>query len=113
MGERLGDRISVWTTLNEPWCSAYLGYGSGAHAPGLLDGAKALAAVHHLNLAHGLAIAALREVVTNDPGYSITLNLHVIRPSGADRRRGRAPHRRAREPGVPRPAARRASTRPT
>jgi len=83
VGERLGDRISVWTTLNEPWCSAYLGYGSGAHAPGLLDGAKALAAVHHLNLAHGLAIAALREVVTNDPGYSITLNLHVIRPSGA------------------------------
>ncbi|KRC63051.1 beta-glucosidase [Agromyces sp. Root81] len=82
VGERLGDRVAVWTTLNEPWCSAYLGYGSGAHAPGLMDGAKALAAVHHLNLAHGLAIAALREVVTNDPGYSITLNLHVIRPAG-------------------------------
>ncbi|HEY9366594.1 MAG TPA: GH1 family beta-glucosidase [Agromyces sp.] len=82
VGERLGDRVAVWTTLNEPWCSAYLGYGSGAHAPGLMDGAKALAAVHHLNLAHGLAIAALRGVVTNDPGYSITLNLHVIRPSG-------------------------------
>jgi beta-glucosidase len=47
-----------------------------------MDGAKALAAVHHLNLAHGLAIAALKEVVTNDPGFSITLNLHVIRPSG-------------------------------
>ena len=42
----------------------------------------ALAAVHHLNLAHGLAVAALRDVVTNDPRYSITLNLHVIRPSG-------------------------------
>ncbi|MEF3404088.1 GH1 family beta-glucosidase [Agromyces sp. CCNWLW203] len=82
VGERLGDRVAVWTTLNEPWCSAYLGYGSGAHAPGLMDGAKALAAVHHLNLAHGLAIEALRGVVTNDPGYSITLNLHVIRPSG-------------------------------
>jgi beta-glucosidase len=83
VGKRLGDRIAVWTTLNEPWCSAYLGYGSGAHAPGLMDGATALAAVHHLNLAHGLAISALREVVTNDPGYSITLNLHVIRPHGA------------------------------
>ena len=35
VGERLGDRVSVWTTLNEPWCSAYLGYGSGVHAPGL------------------------------------------------------------------------------
>ncbi|GLI28649.1 beta-glucosidase [Agromyces rhizosphaerae] len=82
VGERLGDRVSVWTTLNEPWCSAYLGYGSGAHAPGHTDGAEALAAVHHLNLAHGLAVRALREVVTNDPEFSITLNLHVVRPDG-------------------------------
>ncbi|TFV99365.1 GH1 family beta-glucosidase [Orlajensenia leifsoniae] len=82
VGERLGDRIEVWTTLNEPWCSAYLGYGSGAHAPGIMDGESSLAAVHHLNLAHGLAITALQDVVTNDPGFSITLNLHVIRPVG-------------------------------
>jgi beta-glucosidase len=82
VAERLRDRVTVWTTLNEPWCSAYLGYGSGAHAPGLMDGAKALAAVHHLNLAHGLAVRAIREVL---PGAecSITLNLHVIRPSGS------------------------------
>ena len=31
---RLGDRVRTWTTLNEPWCSAFLGYGSGVHAPG-------------------------------------------------------------------------------
>ncbi len=53
--EALGDRVDTWTTLNEPWCSAYLGYGSGAHAPGVTSGRAALAAVHHLNLAHGLA----------------------------------------------------------
>jgi beta-glucosidase len=82
MGEALGDRIETWTTLNEPWCSAYLGYGSGAHAPGVTDGASALAAVHHLNLAHGLAVAALREVGSNDPAFSITLNLHVFRGEG-------------------------------
>jgi beta-glucosidase len=79
VGARLGDRVHTWTTLNEPWCSAYLGYGSGAHAPGRTDGAAALAAVHHLNLAHGLAVSALRGVVTNDPQFSITLNLHVFR----------------------------------
>lgn len=79
VGEALGDRVSMWTTLNEPWCSAYLGYGSGAHAPGRMDGADALAAVHHLNLAHGLGLTALRDAVRNDAQYSATLNLHVIR----------------------------------
>src|SRR3954470_13394944 len=37
---RLGDRVKTWTTLNEPWCSAYLGYGSGRHAPGITDPAS-------------------------------------------------------------------------
>ena len=77
--EALGDRVHTWTTFNEPWCSAYLGYGSGAHAPGRTDGADALAAVHHLNLAHGLAVPEIRRAATNDPELSITLNFHVIR----------------------------------
>lgn len=83
VGEAFGDRIHTWTTLNEPWCSAYLGYGSGAHAPGITDPEAALKAVHHLNLAHGLAIMAIREVATNDPQFSVTLNLHVVRPASA------------------------------
>lgn len=82
VGERLGDRVGTWTTLNEPWCSAYLGYSSGAHAPGRMEPAGALAAVHHLNLAHGLALQSLRGVVTNDPEYSVTLNFHVLRYEG-------------------------------
>ncbi len=57
----LGDRVHTWTTLNEPWCSAYLGYASGVHAPGRTEPAAALAAVHHLNLAHGLAGRVVRE----------------------------------------------------
>ena len=77
--EVLGDRVHTWTTLNEPWCSAYLGYGSGAHAPGRTNGADALAAVHHLNLAHGLAVEEVRRAATNDPDVSVTLNFHVIR----------------------------------
>jgi beta-glucosidase len=80
MGEALGDRIGMWTTLNEPWCSAYLGYGSGVHAPGITSGRAALTAVHHLNLAHGLGLSALRDSVSKpDAQYSATLNLHAIR----------------------------------
>jgi beta-glucosidase len=81
MARELGDRISVWTTLNEPWCAAYLGYGSGVHAPGITDGAAALAAVHHLNLAHGLAGRAIRSVLGEDAQLSVTLNLHVTHPN--------------------------------
>lgn len=85
MGEALGDRVAIWTTLNEPWCSAYLGYASGAHAPGRTDAAASLAAAHHLNLGHGLALGALREVVAKpDARYSVTLNLHAVRGSGPD-----------------------------
>ena len=80
-GEALGDRVHTWTTLNEPWCSAYLGYGSGGHAPGRTNGADALAAVHHLNLAHGLGLQALRSTVSKaDAQFSVTLNFHVVRP---------------------------------
>jgi beta-glucosidase len=80
VGAALGDRVHTWTTLNEPWCSAYLGYGSGAHAPGITSPLAALQAVHHLNLAHGLGLQALRSTVTKaDAQYSVTLNFHVIR----------------------------------
>ena len=82
MGAALGDRVHTWTTLNEPWCSAYLGYGQGGHAPGRHEPAAALAAVHHLNLAHGRAVQALRATSTGDPDYSITLNFHVLRGLG-------------------------------
>ncbi|NUS01479.1 MAG: beta-glucosidase [Nonomuraea sp.] len=79
MGEALGDRVHTWITLNEPWCSAYLGYASGVHAPGRTDAAAALAAVHHLNLGHGLAVRALREVADPAARMSVTLNLHHVR----------------------------------
>lgn len=80
---RLGDRIGTFITLNEPWCSAYLGYGSGVHAPGRTDHADALAAVHHLNLAHGLATTAIR-AERPDAQVGVTLNLAWVRPADAD-----------------------------
>jgi beta-glucosidase len=81
VAERLGDRVDTWTTLNEPWCAAFLGYGAGVHAPGATDPLAALQAAHHLNLAHGLGAQSVRAVLP-DAKISITLNLHVFRPEG-------------------------------
>ncbi|TDD10857.1 beta-glucosidase [Nonomuraea deserti] len=79
MGDALGDRVHTWITLNEPWCSAYLGYASGVHAPARTEPAAALAAVHHLNLGHGLAVQALRTTAAAAAQMSVTLNLHHVR----------------------------------
>lgn len=87
--ETYADRVTIWTTLNEPWCSSYLGYGSGVHAPGRTDEVDALRAVHHLNLAHGLGGRAVREVLGDASTLSLTLNLHVARaddPTSAEDR---------------------------
>ncbi|MFI6933307.1 GH1 family beta-glucosidase [Streptomyces sp. NPDC050287] len=80
MARALGDRVGQWTTLNEPWCSAFLGYGSGVHAPGRTDPAATLRAAHHLNLAHGQAIGVLRANLPASAQTSITFNLHEVRP---------------------------------
>ncbi len=81
---RLGDRIAWWITLNEPWCSAYLGYMLGVHAPGIREAQSAVTAAHHLLLAHGLAVPRIRSQARADAQVGITLNLTPI--FGADDR---------------------------
>ncbi|MFF8841280.1 GH1 family beta-glucosidase [Streptomyces sp. NPDC015127] len=76
----LGDRVSTWTTLNEPWCAAFLGYGNGVHAPGRTSPLASLRAAHHFNLAHGWAVRELRSRLPAQCEVSLTLNLHAVRP---------------------------------
>ncbi|NJP50765.1 beta-glucosidase [Streptomyces sp. SBST2-5] len=84
VGEALGDRVQQWITLNEPWCSAFLGYASGVHAPGRTDHLASLRAAHHLNLAHGLGAAALRSVMPARNSVAIALNSSAVRPLSPD-----------------------------
>jgi beta-glucosidase len=70
--ERLRDRVRYWTTLNEPFNSAFTAYASGEHAPGVRDPGAAVAAGHHLLLAHGLATARIRE---QDPRAQVGISL--------------------------------------
>ena len=60
VAERLGDRVTYWSTHNEPFCASWLSYGYGEHAPGGHSEADALAAAHHVLLSHGLAVPEIR-----------------------------------------------------
>ena len=82
--DALGDRVRFWTTLNEPWCAAFLGYAAGEHAPGRYEPAASVAAAHHLLLGHGLAVQALRASAAASSGQlqvGVTLNLHPVHPA--------------------------------
>ena len=78
---RLGDRISNWMTLNEPYVSANLGYLTGEHAPGRSSLPDALAAAHHLLVGHGWAMERLRAAI---PGarVGVVLNFTPVTPIG-------------------------------
>ncbi len=85
----LGDRVRNWITLNEPWVSAFVGYRDGRHAPGHTDLGEAIAASHHLLLAHGQAVPVIRDNCP-DADVGITLNLspqEPASPSIADRKK--------------------------
>jgi beta-glucosidase len=75
-----GDTVDQWITINEPFCVAYLGYAFGVHAPGIRDTGKAVRAVHHVNLAHGLAVKAYRATGLKAP-IGITWNPSIPRPA--------------------------------
>lgn len=81
MARRLGDRVKWWLTHNEPWCSAFLGYGVGIHAPGLRDLQSACVVGHHLLLSHGLALPRMRAHARPDAQMGIALNLYPVYPA--------------------------------
>ncbi len=76
---RSGDRVRFWSTHNEPWVAAFLGYATGVHAPGICDYSQAYQAAHHLLLAHGRALQ-----VFHQGGYEgqigLILNLNGLVP---------------------------------
>jgi beta-glucosidase len=84
----LGDRVRSWITHNEPWVTAFEGYGYGTKAPGVRDWRRALAVAHNVLVSHGLAVRAFREVGPKSGEVGIALNLYPVYPAttrGEDR----------------------------
>jgi beta-glucosidase len=79
VAQHLGDRLPRVATLNEPWCSAFLGYDLGVFAPGVQNRECALSAAHHLMLAHGLGMQAWRSEASTT-ALGIVLNPELCDP---------------------------------
>jgi beta-glucosidase len=77
---RLGDRVHHVATVNEPYVVADHGYRTGSHAPGRTEPEAALAAAHHLLVAHGLAVHAIRAAAP-EAAVGIVLNFHPEQPA--------------------------------
>ena len=80
ISQALGDLVHAYATLNEPFCSAYLGYEVGIHAPGIIGQAHGRKAAHHLLLAHGLAMKVLAKNSPNSLN-GIVLNFTPCYPA--------------------------------
>jgi len=88
VSRRLGDRVGLWITHNEPWCVAHLGHATGEQAPGMKDVGTSLAVAHHVLLSHGAAVPVIRR---NVPGASVGITVNLCpafpaSPSVADAR---------------------------
>lgn len=86
ISRHLGDRVKNWITHNEPWVTAFMGYDSGLHAPGIRDFGTAVSASHHLLLSHGWSVPVIRQ---NSPEAQVGITLNLIpfvpaSPSAAD-----------------------------
>lgn len=70
--DHLSDRVSQWSTFNEPSCFLGLGYLEGIHAPGLkVSRSEYILAAKHVMLAHGRSVLTIREHAKTAPniGY--------------------------------------------
>ena len=79
VAKRFGDRLDALATLNEPWCTAWLSHFLGVHAPGVSDIRAAARAMHHVMLAHGMGVEALRAAGAGNLG--IVTNHESVMPA--------------------------------
>src|SRR5215210_486718 len=82
MFDALGDRVEMWSTLNEPWVVTDGGYLSGVLAPGHSNLFEAPIATHNLLRAHGGAVERFRSTRAAKKGkIGLVVNLEPKYPA--------------------------------
>ena len=83
MFERLGDRVTHWITLNEPWVCVDAGYFHGTHPPGVKDRGLGYVAGHNLLRGHAYAVERFRRSAIRDGKISFALNTTYSFPASS------------------------------
>lgn len=87
--QSFGDRVKWWITLNEPWCSSFMSYTVGEHAPGKRNTPEVdvYVAGHNLLLAHAKAVQVYRhEFQEKQQGQiGIALNTNWAEPEDVNK----------------------------
>ena len=78
---RLGDRVSNWAVMNEPWIFLYLGYAGGSHPPGGHSFTDYLRGAHVANLAHAAAVGVLRSHAKKKASVGSAYNMAPAEPA--------------------------------
>jgi len=81
MWDALGDRVEMWSTLNEPWVVTDGGYLSGVLAPGHSNLFEAPIVTHNQLRAHGAAVERFRSSKAKKGKIGITVNLEPKYPA--------------------------------
>lgn len=83
LAEKFADRVSMWATLNEPWCSAFLGYADKVMAPGKGDPAAGFEAAYRLLVGHARAVEVLRQHNAKNVGIVLNLTTFIAEDESA------------------------------
>jgi beta-glucosidase len=83
LAKKYVDRTSMWATLNEPWCSAFLGYADRVMAPGKGDAAAGFEAAYRLLVGHANAVDILRQYHAKNVGIVLNLTTFIADDEGA------------------------------
>ena len=78
---RLGDRVPLWCTLNEPWVVVDAGYVHGVNAPGHRDWFEATRATHGLLRSHAAAVRRFRQMHVKGAQIGLVVNLAPHHPA--------------------------------